>query len=179
MKTLIRDLGIIVLSILIAIILVKTGTLEKILISTQGARFIGSFIAGILFVSIFTAVPAAVALGKIAQTNSLIITAVIGGLGALLGDLIIFRFVRNRISQDFSYLVKASKSKKLVSIFKLRLFKRLIPFIGALIVASPLPDEIGLMMIGLSKVKTSVFIPLSFLLNSIGILIIGLIAKAL
>ncbi len=118
-------------------------------------------------------------LGEIARSNSLIITAVIGGLGALAGDLIIFRFVRDRISQDFSYLVKISKSERLVSIFKLKLFKWLIPFIGALIVASPLPDEVGLAMLGLSRMKASVFIPLSFLLNSIGILIIGLIAKTL
>ena len=140
-------------------------------------RFIGSFIAGILFVSVFTVAPATVALGEIARVNSLIITAVIGGLGALAGDLIIFRFVRGRISQDFSYLVKISKSERLVLIFKLKLFKWLIPFIGALIVASPLPDEIGLAMLGLSRMKTSVFILSSFLLNSIGILIIGLIAK--
>ncbi len=178
-NSLIRDLAIVILSIFIAIILAKTGALERLITSTQEMRFIGSFIAGILFVSVFTAAPATVALGEIAQSNSVITLAIIGGLGALVGDFIIFRFMRDRISQDFSYLIKISKSERLVSIFRLRLFKWLIPFIGALIVASPLPDEVGLAMLGLSRMKTSVFIPLSFLLNSIGILIIGLIAKAL
>ena len=60
----------------------------------------------------------------------------------------------------------------------LRIFRWLIAFLGALIIASPLPDELGLTMMGFSKIKTSLFIPISFLLNSLGILIIGLIAKA-
>ena len=176
---LIRDLGIIVLSVLIAIIFAKTGVLKDLITSTQEMRFLGSFIAGILFVSVFTAAPATVALGEIAQSNSIITVAIIGGLGALVGDLIIFRFVKDGIARDFSYLVKISKQERLVSIFKLKLFKWLTPFIGALIIASPLPDEIGVAMLGLSKMKNLLFIPLSFLLNSIGILIIGLIAKSI
>lgn len=175
----IRDLAIIALSILVAIILAKTGALENIITSTRELKYAGSFIAGILFVSVFTAAPATVALGEIAQSNSAILVAIVGGLGALVGDLIIFRFVKNRVSEDFSYLVKISKSERIVSVFKLKLFRWLIPFIGALIVASPLPDEVGLAMLGLSRIKTSVFIPLSFLLNAMGILIIALIAKAL
>lgn len=178
-NNLVRDLAVIILSILIAVILAKTGALESLITSTQEVRFIGSFIAGILFVSVFTAAPATVALGEIAQSNSIITVALIGGLGALVGDLIIFRFVRDRVSQHFSYLVKISKTERLVAVFRLKLFRWIIPFIGALIVASPLPDEIGLAMLGLSKIKTSVFILLSFLLNAVGILIIGLIAKSL
>ena len=178
-NNLLRDLSVIVLSVLIAVILGKTGILEDILASTQGARFIGSFIAGIFFVSVFTVAPATVALGEIAQSNSVILVAILGGLGALIGDLIIFRFVKDRVFQHFSYLIRISKSERLFSIFKLRLFRWVIPFMGALIIASPLPDEIGVAMLGLSKMKNSYFILLSFVLNSAGILIIGLIAKAL
>ena len=178
-NNLFRDLALVVLSVFIAIILAKTGALKDLIASTQEMRFIGSFMAGILFVSVFTVAPATVTLGEIAQSNSVIVVAIFGGLGALVGDFLIFRFARDRISQDFTYLVKISKSERLVSIFKLKLFRLLIPFIGALIVASPLPDEVGLAMLGLSRIKTSVFIPLSFLLNSAGILIIGLIAKTL
>lgn len=178
-NNLIRDLAIVILSIFIAIILAKTGALENIITSTQEMRFIGSFIAGILFVSVFTAAPATVALGEIAQSNSVIVVAIIGGLGALLGDLIIFRFVKDKLSEDLLYLLRTPGSERLTSIFKMRIFQWLVPFMGALIIASPLPDEIGVAMLSLSKMKNSLFIPLSFVLNSVGILIIGLIAKAL
>src|SRR3990167_4800185 len=150
-----RDLAVITLSIFVAIILAKTGTLEGLITSTQEMRFIGSFIAGILFVSVFTAAPATVALGEIAQSNSVIMVAIVGGLGALIGDIIIFRFVKDRVSEHFAYLIKASRSERLFSIFKLKLFHWIIPFVGALIIASPLPDEIGVTMLGLSKMKNS------------------------
>ena len=178
-NNLVRDLALVVFSILIAIILAKTGAFQDLITSTQEVRLIGSFIAGILFVSVFTAAPATVALGEIAQSNSIITVAIIGGLGALIGDLLIFRFVRDKVSQDFSYLVKISRTERFFSVFKLKLFRWVIPFVGALIIASPLPDEIGVAMLGLSKMKNSYFILLSFLLNSAGILIIGLIAKTL
>ena len=178
-NNLVRDLALVILSVFIAIILAKTGALKDLITSTQEVRFIGSFISGILFVSVFTAAPATVALGEIAQSNSVITVAIIGGLGALIGDLIIFRFIKDRVSQHFSYLIKVSKSERFFSIFKLRLFRWIIPFVGVLLIASPLPDEIGVAMLGLSKMKNSYFILLSFLLNSAGILIIGLIAKAL
>lgn len=174
-----RDLGIIILSIIIAIIVIKTGVLISLLTSTQESKFIGSFVAGIFFVSVFTAAPATVVLAEIAQSNSIFWVAFFGGIGALVGDLIIFRFIKDSLSDDFLYLIKKSKSKKLASIFRLRLFGWLMPFVGALIVASPFPDELGLTMMGLSKMKTSLFIPLSFALNFFGILVVGLIAETL
>jgi hypothetical protein len=177
-NNLMKDLAIIALSVVIAVLIVKTGVLNTILISTQEVRFIGSFVAGMFFVSIFSAVPATVVLAEIAQSNSVFWVAFFGGIGALVGDLIIFRFIKDRLAEDFLQLIKKTKSGRLVSIFRLRLFKWLVPFFGALIVASPLPDELGLAMMGLSKMKTSLFIPLSFFLNSLGILIIGIIAKA-
>jgi hypothetical protein len=174
-----KDLGIICLSILIAVILAKTGAIKELLTATKEAEIIGSFLAGIFFTSMFTTAPATVALAEIAQSNSILLVAIFGGLGALLGDLIIFRFIKDHISEDITYLINKSKSKRLVSVFHLRSFKWLVPFLGALVVASPLPDEIGLTMMGLSKMKMALFVPLSFLLNSAGILIIGLIAKML
>jgi hypothetical protein len=177
-SNLMKDLAIIAFSIVIAVSLVKTGTLKSVLVSTQEMKFIGSFMAGMFFVSIFSAAPATVVLAEIAQSNSIFWVAFFGGLGALVGDLIIFRFIEDRLADDFLQLIKKTRSERLISIFKLKLFKWLVPFIGALVVASPLPDEIGLAMMGLSKMRTSLFIPLSFFLNSLGILMIGLITRA-
>ena len=177
-NNLIKDVAIIALSVLIAIILVKTEVLVSILASSKELELFGSFIAGMFFFFIFTTVPAIVVLAEIAQVNSIFWVALFGGVGAMIGDLIIFRFVKNRLSEDILFLLKKSKSERLISIFRLRIFRWLFAFLGMLIIASPLPDELGLMIMGFSKIKTSLFIPISFLLNSLGILIIGLIAKA-
>ncbi|TSC96114.1 MAG: Uncharacterized protein Athens071426_288 [Parcubacteria group bacterium Athens0714_26] len=179
-NNLIKDAGVIFLSVIVAIILVKTQAIENLLTATGGLTIVGSFIAGLFFVSIFTAVPATVALAEIARAaNSVLLVALIGGLGAMLGDLVIFRFIKNNLAEDLFYLIKKSRSKRFFLIFHLRLFRRLTILLGALIIASPLPDEIGLAMMGLSKLKTYIFIPLSFILNSSGILVIGLIAQHL
>lgn len=178
-NNLIQDAAIVILSVLIAIVLAKTGVLVDILASSKKLELFGSFIAGMFFTSVFTAAPATVVLAEIAQVNSIFLVALFGGVGALIGDMVIFRFVKNRLSEDILYLLKKSKSERLLSIFRLRLFRWSIAFLGALVIASPLPDELGLMMLGFSKMKTPLFIPISFLFNSLGILVIGLIAKAI
>ena len=174
-----RDLSIIVLSIIIAVVLAKTGILKDLLTSTQEWKILGSLLAGFFFVSVFTVAPAAVVLVEIAQSNSILAVAFFGGIGALIGDLLIFRFIKDSLTEDISYLMKGVKQGRFIKILQLKFFKWLIPFIGALVVASPLPDEIGLAMMGFSKMKASLFILISFLLNFFGILIISLIAKGI
>src|SRR3989344_2859172 len=175
-----RDIGIIVLSIIVAILLIKTGAIEEILKRTPNLWFLDSFVAGMFFTSIFTTAPAIVALGEIAQSSqSVLPVALFGGLGALCGDLIIFRFMRDRFGEDIIRLIKNSGNGRLRSIIRLKFFKWLTFFLGALVIASPFPDELGLAMMGFSKTKTSLFILVSFVFNSLGILVIGLVAQNL
>ena len=48
----------------------------------------------------------------------------------------------------------------------------MLPIIGAIIIASPFPDEIGVSLMGLSKLSTPKFIFISYILNSIGLFLI-------
>lgn len=173
-----RDLGIVALSVAVALLLVKTDILGDFLTSASGLRFIGGFIAGMFFVSIFTAAPAAAVLIELFRVNSLLEVALAGGLGALLGDWVMFRFMRDRVAGDLAYLLKHSGLQRLIAVFRLRCFRWLTPLLGALIVASPFPDEIGLALMGLSRLRTAVFLPLSFILNFLGIFVIGLAVRA-
>lgn len=69
--------------------------------------------------------------------------------------------------------------RKVRALLHLRFFRWFTFFAGGLIITSPLPDELGISLLGFSKMKTLWFIPLSFSFNSIGILMIGAIAKTL
>lgn len=174
-----RDLGVIGLSIFIAVILVRTDAIVGLLTRTQELEFLGSFVAGLFFTSIFTTAPAIVTLGEIAQEYSLFLTAVVGGAGAVVGDLIIFRFVRDRFSDHLTDLIKTQGAgKRLLKVFKRRSSRWLTFVVGGLIIASPLPDELGVTLLGFSKMKLGGFIALSFVFNSIGIYLIGLAARA-
>lgn len=175
-----QDTTIIILSIIVAIILVKTDVLAKILTSTKELEILGSFVAGIFFTSVFTTVPAIVTLGEIARENSIVLTAFWGSMGAVIGDLIIFRFVQDRFSEHLTELLRhQGTGKRLKMLFKLKYFRWLTLLIGGLIIASPLPDELGISLLGFSKMRMSWFIVLSFTFNFIGILLISVVAKAL
>ncbi len=173
------DLVIIFISILVGFVLIKTQAVVYILGLASEAKMIASFLGGMFFASIFTAFPATIALGEIAQEYSIFWMALFGGLGALLGDFIIFRFFRDEISESLLSLFNKKGSERWFHIFRLKIFRFLFPLIGAIIIASPLPDEIGLAIWGATKMPNKYFAPLSFALNSLGILIIGLIARSI
>jgi len=174
-----HDSMIIFLSVVVAVILVKTDILIKILTSTKELELFGSFIAGIFFTSVFTTAPAIVTLGEIAQANSVLVTAFFGAMGALIGDLIIFRFVKDRFSAHLLELIKHQRTgKEIRMLLKLKFFRWFTFLVGGLIIASPLPDELGISLFGFSKMKVSWFILLSLVFNFIGILLIGFIARA-
>ena len=175
-----QDIAIVFFSIIIAILLETTGLLHSIINFFNGYEFIESFIAGLFFTSIFTTIPAIISLGEIAQHSNPFWTAVFGGLGAVIGDLIIFRFVRDRLSEDIMNLLRQKTSWfRVCYICKSRLFKFMTFFVGGLIIASPLPDELGIALLGFSKMEMKWFIPISYIFNFIGILLIGVVAKAI
>ena len=179
-RDLFRDLALIFFSLWLAVILVQSGLLSQLSFVSQPAKFFGRFLAGMFFVSVFSVVPAAALLLEIARSTSPWLVAFWGGLGALVGDWLIFIFVRDRFSEHLlTFFRRKNPFQRLQSILRLRLFRWFLPLVGALIVASPFPDEIGLSLLGLSKMKTIVFIPLSFSLNFFGILIVLLLAQQL
>ncbi len=175
---LVKDGLLLVFSIFLAIFILKTNVVHAVVGYLHELEYLMSFLAGVFFTSVFTTAPSIVILGELAQENSPWVVALFGGLGAMCGDFILFRFVRDRVSKDLEYLFKLPKAKRVVNIFSTILPKMLWPFLGALIIASPLPDELGIMMMGLSKIDQRLFLPLSFVLNGIGILLIGFAAKA-
>ncbi len=177
---LVTDIAIIIVSVFFALVLVKTEVVADILTTSKTLEALGSFISGIFFTSVFTVAPAAVTLGEIAQANSVWLVALFGALGALIGDLIIFRFVKDRLSKHLLELIKKKGgSKRLKHLLNLKSFRWLTFFIGGLIIASPLPDELGVAILGFSNVKPSFFIAFSFISNFLGILLIGIAARAI
>lgn len=172
-----NDIAIIVLSVLVAILLVRTGVLVNLLSSVGGAW--GALIAGMFFTSLFTTAPAIAALGEIALMQGVFMTALFGAVGSMLGDLLIFKFVRDRFSEHITEMMAhQSIWRRYHLLFKRRFFRWVTFFVGGFILASPLPDELGIAVLGFSKMRSNYFALLSFGFNFLGILAIGLIAQA-
>ncbi len=174
------DVGLIVMSVLVAVILASTHALTRLITATSGLELLGTFIAGMFFTSIFTTAPAIATLGEIALTQSIYITALVGAIGSVLGDLLIFRFVRDRVAADILELLREEGVlRRARKIFRFKHFRWFTLLAGALLIASPLPDELGIALLGFSKVSARYFIMLSFVFNFLGILGIGYTARML
>ncbi|MFA7310094.1 MAG: hypothetical protein WC050_04275, partial [Candidatus Paceibacterota bacterium] len=95
---------------------------------------------------------------------------------AVLGDLTIFALVRFAFRRDVEHIMSVPKYKRFVAIFHRRMFRWVLPFLGALIIASPFPDELGMGLMGLSRMNTKSLIAISFVMNALGIALIGRLA---
>jgi hypothetical protein len=152
---------------LIVLAITKIGTLG----------YFGAFLAGVFFVSTFTVAPSIVVLFYLASQMNLWVVAVMAGLGAVVGDFLIFRFLKDSIFEEIKPVFRRLTGERLQKLFETPHFARLSMVLGAIIIASPLPDETGLALLGLSKIKRWQFLLLSFLLNTIGIFITIAIAQ--
>jgi len=176
-KHLLQDIVFLLISISIAFFISISGVVHEFVLTFGGLHWLGIVISGMFFTSIFTAVPAIILLGQFAQTTPILILALLGGLGAVIGDYILFRLMKDRIREDFDYILSFRKENRFTKIFDTRLFRFFVPFLGAAIIASPLPDEIGIAMLGLANMNSRVFLFISFVLNVAGIFAIGVLAR--
>ena len=145
-----------------------------------GLGYAGTFVAGILFAYGFTAAPATAIFLILAQHQNIYLASLVGGIGALVGDLFIFSFIRQSFADEISRLSR----EKIIHYFGDKLpgliKKYTLPVVAGFIIASPLPDEIGVTMLAASKViSTKIFLIMSYLLNTVGIMAIYYIGNAI
>ena len=166
-----------VLSLIIFYYLLKTPVVDNALKQIGSLGYLGAFIAGIFFVSTFTVAPAGVVLYHLADTLHPIEVAVLAGFGAMIGDYFIFRFMKDRVFKELRPLFRKHGRPYTKVLFKSPYFAWLLPLVGAFIIASPFPDEAGVSMLGLSKIKQWQFFLLALVLNSIGIFVVITVAQ--
>lgn len=173
---LMRDIAIVAMSVALAVYLGKSDAFEIFLLGLNSAGAWGAFLVGFFFTSVFTTAPAIVALAELSQIQPIFAIATMGAAGAVMADYILFRFARDSIAEDIEYILKNNRFK-LFSLFRNKNLRWAMPFMGALIIASPLPDELGVALLGVSKTKRKNFLIISYFSNFVGILAIGGIAN--
>lgn len=168
-----KNLTIVFISIILAIFISRIDAFHTFLLHLGGFGYIGAFIAGVFFVSTFTVATSALVLLILAETLSPLEIGLIAGLGAVVGDMTIFHFIKDNLTDEVEDVYnQVDKKRHLKKLFHSRYFNWMMPVLGAVIIASPFPDELGVSLIGLSKMNTVKFIFLSYFLNSIGIFLV-------
>ena len=144
--------------------------------SSEAFSYIGIFVAGLFFSFGFTA-PFSVGFFIDLNTSNILAAALLGGFGALISDMLIFSFIRFSFKEEFKRLKKTKLFIRLNGLFKRNIGHKirtyLIYFSAGFLIASPLPDEFGVTLLaGLSHIKPLKLAIISFILNSLGILIL-------
>lgn len=141
------------------------------------AGYVGAMLMGMLYVSTFTVVPATVVLSQLAETANPMLLALAAGAGAVVGDVVIFRVVKDGVLEELRPVFTRIGSTRAACVLRSPRLQWLVPVLGALLIASPFPDEIGIGLMGLTGIRLWHFVVLSFGLSSIGILMIVTTAR--
>ncbi len=167
-----KGLTLIFLSIVLTIFLSKYNFLNELLFNLRHTPFLGSFIAGILYVSASTAAFGIFMLSDLAKTLSPIEIAIIAGLGGVVADFALFRFFKGDLISEITPIYNRLGGKHLTRLMYHKYFRWSLPIVGAIIIASPFPDEIGISLMGLSKIKSYQFVLLSLVLDIGGVFLL-------
>lgn len=144
--------------------------------SLNSFGYLGVFIAGLFFAFGFTS-PISAGFFITLNPENIWLAGILGGLGALISDMIIFKFIRFSFMDEFQRLKKTSIIKKVSMLIdetfghKIKIY--IMYAFAGIFIASPLPDEAGVIMLaGLTKIKANILAIISFVLNTAGILIL-------
>lgn len=142
--------------------------------------YFGAFLSGVLFASTFTVATGGLLLISLANTINPFGLVFAGACGAVFADLLIFHFVKNNVSAEITPIYdKFLAHHHLKKILHTRYFSWTLPVLGALIIASPLPDELGVSLMGISAMTIGRFALISFLSHTLGMISLVLLAGTL
>ncbi len=179
-----RNLFFLLISIALAYFILKSSFIQTFVANAGAFDYLGSFIVGLFFSYGLTAIPATATFLILSESLNPFIIALIGAMGATIGNYFLFRFIGDRlasafeeIADDISHSLKKDIEKIRKKSVKSKAFHRLVPVIAGLIIASPLPDELVAVLFGSVKFEPRKFLIYAFVLHFIGIFIIATIGK--
>lgn len=154
-----------------AIVVAALGLLENM-------GYAGGFIAGVLSASFITTAPAIVVLLALANDLDPFALAVVAGAGSMVGDWLILLFIRDRLSHELEPLFRKLHLHEIVERLRYRYTMWILWLVGIVSLATPLPDEVGISILGISHFKSVYLLAISFLLNTIGVFALVMAARA-
>lgn len=172
-----KNLITLVLGLLVGIFLYHHKPFHDFLTNLGGYGYISAFIAGILYdstVTVATGVSMLLILGD--NLNKWQI-ALIAGTGAVIGDFIVYKFVKNNVMEELKPVFETVEDgigrKRIRAVNHLlhtKYFHWTLPLIAAILIGSPFPNELAWGLMGTTtKLKNYQVVLLSFVVNFTGI----------
>lgn len=158
-----------VASLAIFILLLDTAIMTSFLGAIEGLGALGMFLAGVLYVSVFTAAASVVIIYEMAQTFNPWLVILIASLGTVLGDLLIMLTFENKFAGELTRILQKLKFDKVLGVLKRPKLRPLFLMIGLAIVGSPIPDEVGITLMDLTHYSRFRILTMAFFANMFGI----------
>lgn len=169
-----KNITFLIIGLLVTFLLYQQEAFHQFLKSFGTLGYLSAFLAGMMFVSIFTVTTGALILLVLAEQLPLIPLGLIAGGGAILGDFLIFKFVRDGLAGELALVKENIKDeieevdfideslhsktarhlkKNFKALLHTQYFSWIMPAMGLAILTSPFPDEMGVGLMGISKIK--------------------------
>lgn len=138
----------------------------------------GLFIVGMMYSYSFTLSLGALLLPAFLDQYSPLVIAIFGGLGGTFADLTMFQLVKNNLKQEMKALGKTNfmKAIRKLPFMKFDWFRDVL---GAILIASPLPDEIGIAVMASAHLSENAFRLIALVANVVGIYLLVTAAAAI
>ena len=160
-------------SVALAIILFVAGAFDAIAHELNSYGYVSALAAGFLFPITFTSAAGALFLLELGELYNPIPLAILGGIGSTVADLLMFRFLKSGIVDELKALavrlVSRRRLDRMERITRHRVFLWAAPFVASFLIASPVPDELGLALFSLINFKPKYLTALALVLNTVGI----------
>ena len=170
-------LSIFLASVLVAIYLGENDWFQNFLLNLGEWKYLGALVAGVFFVATFTVSTSVILIALLAQEMNPFVIAIIGGVGAMVGDLLVFRFLKNNVDEELMLVFGTKGEHYVKSVLKSKYIAWTLPIIGIFIIASPLPDELGIGLLGMANISETKLMVITFISNAFGILAIAAVAQ--
>ncbi len=140
--------------------------------------YFGTFFAGLLYPYALTSAAGTGILLILAKEQNLLWAGIIAGIGALISDISLYLFVKHSFSDEVQKLSKETVVRTVNRLIPDSIRVYLIAFLACVLIASPLPTEIGIMlMTSIRNMSAKKFVIVIYALHASAIFIILLIGR--
>ncbi len=178
LKTAYPKLVFFILSVLIVYFLFSGILYEPLYDALLILGYLGTFLAGILYPYSFTSAAGTGLLLILGKEQNSLYAGLIAAFGALISDLIIFYFIKYSFGDEVERLSKEKAVQTIGRLIPNSLRTYLLAGFASIMIASPLPTELGIMlMTSVKKISTKKFAAIVYILHVSAIFAILLIGS--
>lgn len=164
-----KHTSITIIIMLLTVLFFNTAISTLILEWFKNIGLLGGFIGGLFSVSMFTTAPALILILAVAENINPWLLIFVASIGSIIGDWLIIKFLEDEVAVEVKPLLKKFHILPLIRRFQRSKSRWIVSVIGAFVLALPLPDEFGIALMDISKVKRRYLLMICFFLNLLGI----------